>query len=99
MAPVIVDFWERAEFPHDLVPKLAELRVGGGVIKGYGCPGHSVLGAAMVAVEMARVDASMSTFLLVHNSLAMLTIGEVQYTNAWGYSGTMTLTVAMAECC
>ena len=29
----------------------------------------------MTVVEMARVDGSMSTFMMVHNSLAMLTIG------------------------
>ena len=57
------------------MPKLAALGLGGATLKGNGCAGHSVLGAAMVVVEMARVDASMSTFLMVHNSLAMLTIG------------------------
>ena len=45
------------------------------MLKGYGCPGQSVMGAAMANVEMARVDGSMSTFLMVHNSLCMLTIG------------------------
>lgn len=33
------------------------------------------MAAAMTVVEMARVDASCSTFLMVHNSLCMLTIG------------------------
>ena len=33
------------------------------------------LAQAMTVVEMARVDGSMSTFLMVHNSLTMLTIG------------------------
>jgi acyl-CoA oxidase len=75
VAPIVADFWERAEFPHALVPKLARLGLGGATIKGYGCPGQSVVGAAMAVIEMARVDASMSTFLMVHNSLAMLTIG------------------------
>ena len=31
----------------------------------------------MAVIEIARVDASMSTFIMVHNSLAMLTIGRV----------------------
>lgn len=74
MAPVIVDFWEKAEFPFELVPALAGLGLGGGVIKGHGCAGQSIMGAAMAVIEMARVDASMSTFLMVHNSLAMLTL-------------------------
>jgi len=76
VAPVIAGYWERAEFPHALVPGLAALGLGGGTISGHGCPGHSVMAMAMAVVEMARVDASMSTFLMVHNSLAMLTIGE-----------------------
>ncbi|EFJ49890.1 hypothetical protein VOLCADRAFT_58804 [Volvox carteri f. nagariensis] len=75
VAPVIADYWERAEFPHPLVPGFAALGLAGGAIKGYGCPGLSILSNAMAVVEIARVDASMSTFLLVHSYLAMLTIG------------------------
>ena len=51
------------------------VRAGGGVLKGHGCPGHSIMGAAISTVETARVDGSMSTFLLVHSFLAVLTIG------------------------
>ena len=28
MAPIIADYWERAEFPHHLVPKMARLNLG-----------------------------------------------------------------------
>lgn len=48
---------------------------GGATLSGYGCAGQSIMAAAMTVVEMARVDASCSTFLMVHNSLCMLTIG------------------------
>lgn len=75
VAPIIADYWERAEFPHHLVPKLAKLNLSGATLQGNGCPGQSILAAAMSVVEMARVDGSMSTFMMVHNSLAMLTIG------------------------
>jgi hypothetical protein len=34
VAPIIADFWERAEFPHELVAGLGELGVGGANIKG-----------------------------------------------------------------
>ena len=74
MAPVIADYWERAEFPYELVPKIAKLGLGGGTIKGYGCAGQSVVEAGLTCIELARVDGSMSTFLMVHNSLCMLTI-------------------------
>lgn len=75
VAPVIVDFWERAEFPFEIVPKLAALGLGGATMHGYGCPGLSIMANAMAAMELARVDASMATFSLVHNFLALITIG------------------------
>ena len=75
MAPIIADYWERAEFPHEILSSFGRLNLGGATVKGYGCPGHSVVGAAMAAVETARVDGSISTFLLVHGSLCALTIG------------------------
>ncbi|KAF1868117.1 hypothetical protein Lal_00018633 [Lupinus albus] len=67
-------YWEKAKFPFHVIPKLGALRVAGGTIKGYGCPGLSITGSAIAIAEIARVDASSSTFLLVHSSLAMLTI-------------------------
>jgi glutaryl-CoA dehydrogenase len=72
--PVINDYWERAEFPFDLVPKLAELNVAGTAIEGYGCPGMSRLAAGIVSRELARADGSLNTFFGVHSGLAMGTI-------------------------
>eukprot|EP00850_Spirogloea_muscicola_P003662 SM000015S01162 [mRNA] locus=s15:154557:158824:+ [translate_table: standard] len=74
VAPLMAEYWEKAEFPHHLVPKFAQLRVAGSTIRGYGCPGMSIVGGAMVVMEMARVDASCSTFMMVHTCLGMLTI-------------------------
>ncbi|XP_022767760.1 acyl-coenzyme A oxidase 4, peroxisomal isoform X1 [Durio zibethinus] len=74
VAPIMAEYWEKAEFPFQLVPKLGDLRIAGGTIKGYGCPGLSLTGSAIATAEVARVDASCSTFILVHSSLAMLTI-------------------------
>ena len=68
VAPIIADYWERAEFPHELVPKLAKLNLGGATLKGNGCPGQSLVGAAMAVIEIARVDGSLSTFLMVWTS-------------------------------
>lgn len=48
VAPIIADYWERAEFPHELVPKCAPLNLGGGTLSGNGCPGLSVTEFAMV---------------------------------------------------
>ena len=69
--PVINGFWTRAEFPHDLVPGIAELGIAGLQYDGPGCPGRSSLFDGMMAMEMARVDPSMQTFMGVHGGLAM----------------------------
>lgn len=45
MAPIIAAYWERAEFPFELVPKLAKLGLSGATLKGNGCPGQSILAA------------------------------------------------------
>ncbi|XP_042514751.1 acyl-coenzyme A oxidase 4, peroxisomal isoform X1 [Macadamia integrifolia] len=74
VAPIMAQYWEKAEFPFHVIPKLATMSVAGGTIKGYGCPGLSITGSAIATAEVARVDASCSTFILVHSSLAMLTI-------------------------
>ncbi|KAK8600016.1 hypothetical protein V6N13_060185 [Hibiscus sabdariffa] len=74
VAPIMAEYWEKAEFPFQIVPKLGALRIAGGTIKGYGCPGLSLTASCIAISEVARVDASCSTFILVHSSLAMLTI-------------------------
>jgi glutaryl-CoA dehydrogenase len=72
--PTINRYWENAEFPFELIPKIAELNIAGGTIKGYGCPGMSEVASGLVAVELARGDGSMNTFFGVHSGLAMGTI-------------------------
>lgn len=72
--PVVNDYWERAEFPFELVPELAKLGVAGTTITGYGCPGLSRLGGGIVVRELARGDGSINTFFGVHSGLAMGTI-------------------------
>jgi glutaryl-CoA dehydrogenase len=74
---VINEYWERAEFPFDLVPKLAALGVAGAAIEGYGCPGMSRLGAGIVSRELARADGSLNTFFGVHSGLAMGSIAQL----------------------
>lgn len=71
VVPVINEYWEKAEFPAELLPPLAELGIIGTTIQGYGCPGMSRKAAGMVAREMARADGSLNTFLGVHSNLCM----------------------------
>jgi glutaryl-CoA dehydrogenase len=69
--PIINDYWARDEFPFDLLPKIKDLGIGGLPYQGYGCPGKTMMLMGFVMMEMARVDASISTFFGVHTGLAM----------------------------
>lgn len=69
--PIAQDYWDRAEFPFELVPKLAKLGVVGGSIQGYGCPGLSAVAVGLIGLEMSRGDGSFTTFYGVHSGLAM----------------------------
>lgn len=72
--PIINDYWERAEFPFELIPKIAALNIAGNDIQGYGCPGLSAVASGLIMLEMARGDASVCTFFGVHSGLAMHSI-------------------------
>jgi glutaryl-CoA dehydrogenase len=69
--PIINGYWDRADFPFELVPKIAQLGIVGTTIEGYGCPGLSRLAAGMVTREMSRGDGSVNTFFGVQSGLAM----------------------------
>jgi glutaryl-CoA dehydrogenase len=73
--PMANDYWERAAFPAELIPRYAELGVAGGHLSGYGCPGMSAVADGLVAAELARGDGSFATFHAVHSGLAMSAIG------------------------
>jgi glutaryl-CoA dehydrogenase len=72
--PVINDYWERAEFPRDLVRRLGELGLVGDGIEGYGCPPMSPIATGLVHLELNRGDGSLGTFLGVQAGLAMQSI-------------------------
>ncbi|HEY3258666.1 MAG TPA: acyl-CoA dehydrogenase family protein [Pseudonocardiaceae bacterium] len=86
VAPIANWHWSREKFPHHLVGRLGELGVAGLSYDGYGCPGRSSLLDGFVALEFARVDPSMATFLGVHAGLAMGSIylcGSEEQKRAW----------------
>jgi glutaryl-CoA dehydrogenase len=71
VAPVITKYWVDDAFPFDLLPAVKELGIGGLGMKGYGCAGGSLALLGFVQMEIARTDPSFSTFMGVHNGLAM----------------------------
>jgi glutaryl-CoA dehydrogenase len=86
VVPVINGYWEREEFPFELLPKLAALGVAGTTIEGYGCPGMSATAAGLVARELARGDGGLTTFFAVHSGVAMTsiaTLGSEEQKQRW----------------
>ena len=64
IAPYATDWWNNAEFPAHILPKLAALELSTPAQRGY-----SHLFAGLVIAEMTRVDTSIATFFLVHHDL------------------------------
>lgn len=84
--PIVNKYWLKAEFPHELIPRIASLNICGLTYEGYGCPNKSNLMEGMLAMEMARVDTSISTFFGVQSGLAMGSIyllGSEQQKQEW----------------
>ena len=75
--PIANEYWERAEYPAELMPKFAALGIAGGTIEGYGCAGLSSLASGLVSAELARADGSVCTLFGVHSGLAMGSIGKL----------------------
>ncbi len=69
--PIANDYWLRGEFPHHLIPKIAELDICGVAYEGVSTPLRSSLMEGVLAMEMARVDASFATFFGVQSGLVM----------------------------
>jgi glutaryl-CoA dehydrogenase len=72
--PVINDYWERAEFPYELIQRLAKLSIVGDGIEGYGCPPMSPIACGLIHMELNRGDGSLGTFVGVQAGLAMQSI-------------------------
>ncbi|SMC51736.1 acyl-CoA dehydrogenase family protein [Pedobacter nyackensis] len=84
--PIVNKYWLKAEFPFELIPKIAELNICGLTYQGYGCLGRSNLMEGILAMEMARIDTSVSTFFGVQSGLAMGSIyllGSEAQKQAW----------------
>ena len=64
LAPIVTKHWDAATFPFEVLPSFAALSFGGGDV--FGPNRLSKMSLAMVATEIARVDASFATFYLVN---------------------------------
>jgi glutaryl-CoA dehydrogenase len=84
--PGVNEHWEAASFPMDLIPRFAEAGMVGRSYDTEGSPRGSRLFTGFIALETARVDPSMATFLGVHNGLAMgsiVNLGSEEQKRRW----------------
>ncbi len=84
--PGVNEHWEAATFPMELIPRFAEAGMVGRSYDTTGSPRASRLFTGFIALETARVDPSMATFLGVHNGLAMgsiVTLGSEEQRERW----------------
>src|SRR5260370_9016515 len=72
VTPIINQYWIREEFPHQIIPKLAELGIAGLADHGYGCPGKKTWLDGLVAMEIARVASFTATFFNSRTGLTRL---------------------------
>lgn len=72
--PNVRDWFERAVFPRELVPKMAEAGLLGMHLSGYGCAGRSAVEYGLACMEMEAADSGIRTFVSVQGSLAMSAI-------------------------
>ncbi|AGW40814.1 acyl-CoA oxidase [Leifsonia xyli subsp. cynodontis DSM 46306] len=73
--PVVNEYWERAEFPPGIIEVLHRAGVIGLGFAETAPFENSAVFRGWVALELARVDASVSTYVGVQNGLALGTIG------------------------
>ncbi len=69
--PIAVEYWNRAEFPFALLPKLAAQHLGGGDKP------TSYLLSGLLQMELTRADTSISTFFGVHHELFAAAIQQL----------------------
>ncbi|HEY4460047.1 MAG TPA: acyl-CoA dehydrogenase family protein [Pseudonocardiaceae bacterium] len=68
--PLVGDYWERGEFPFQLLPKLRELNI-------CDLTGLTAVGQGLISYELGRLDGSIGTFFGVHVGLAMQSIHQL----------------------
>lgn len=73
--PIVNEHWERAEFPHQIIEGLHKTGTVGLGFPETAAFENSAVFRGWVALELARVDASVSTYVGVQNGLALGAVG------------------------
>src|SRR5215203_616115 len=76
--PTAADYWDRAQFPFELLSGLGQLGLVGGTLPGgYGWAGWKNVAYGLGMAGLARGAGSLATFLRVQSGLAMTAIHEL----------------------
>lgn len=77
VSPIIEDYYERAEFPHQIIPGLAEIGGFGPYIpEEYGGPGLDQISYGLIMQELERCDSGLRSTSSVQSSLVMYPIWQ-----------------------
>lgn len=78
ITPTLYPYVDSTDFPHHLIPEMAKLGIVGlDTPKSMGGHGLPTLDACACIYELARKDASIATFFLLHHSLGMYTVQKL----------------------
>ncbi|MCW0216651.1 MAG: acyl-CoA dehydrogenase family protein [Pseudonocardia sp.] len=86
IAPIALDAWTRAEFPHDIVPRFAALDIAALPYDGVAGPAARRTLIGFLSMELAHADPSLNSFFGIHNGLAMGSIdlcGSAEQRERW----------------
>lgn len=72
--PVIAEHFDKATFPLDLIPQMAEMGLFGLHVDGYGCRRQNSTVYGLICQELGRCDSGLRAMFSVQNSLAMYPI-------------------------
>ena len=73
--PYVSEWWEKAEFPTHIIPKLGELGLlGANLPSEYGCPQVNNMSYGLIMYELERGDSGFRSFAGVQSALAMYPI-------------------------
>lgn len=75
--PLIPEYYEKAEFPMQIIPVLRKLNIFGLSEPRPGCKHITPMEKSLVIFELARIDASVATFYAVQSSLAINSIEKL----------------------
>src|SRR5688572_654909 len=86
LEPLIVEHYERATFPMEVIPELARMGFFGAPLEGHGCAGLNPVAYGLTLLELEKVDSGFRSFSSVQTSLVMWpidTYGSDEHKSHW----------------